>query len=251
MTTDLAGKVALVTGARRGLGAAIALALGQRGASVVLTGRRAGDCVDAVQAIEDEGGSAIERPLDVSNLSNVHDDLETIVRELGGLDVIVNNAGVIEPMALFGNLDPLAFDHAMRVNVSGPAALTIAAWPHFKTGGRIINLLSGAALRPLSGWAAYCSSKAALLMLTRSVDLEGATLGIRCFGVAPGLVDTAMQGKIRAARINEISAVPQAQLSAPAAAAGVVAWLAAGRGDEYAGTMVDVRDAELQAKLRG
>ena len=209
MTAELAGKFALVTGARHGLGAAIALALARKGATVVLTGRKTGDCAAAVRAIEAEGGSALDRALDVSDLSGIAPALDTIVRELGGLDVVVNNAGVIEPMAMVGDLDPLAFDHALRVNVSGPAALTAAAWPHLKGGGRIINLLSGAALRPLPGWAAYCSSKAALLMLTRAVDLEGTAQGTRCFGVAPGLVDTAMQSKIRATGINEISAIPQ------------------------------------------
>ena len=137
----------------------------------------------------------------------------------------------------------------MRTNVSGPAALINAAWPHLQGRGRIVNLLSGAATRPLHGWAAYCASKAALLMLTRSVDMEGKPSGIACFGLAPGLVDTAMQGAIREAKINDISNVPREKLAAPEHAANAILWLASGRADHLAGTMADIRDAEFTKGL--
>ena len=103
----------------------------------------------------------------------------------------------------------------------------------------------------MHGWAAYCSSKAALLMLTRSIDEEGKAHGIRCFGIAPGLVDTAMQASIRAAGINEVSQIPQERLADPRVSAGAIAWLASGAGDDRAGTMVDIRDADFMAKVAG
>ncbi len=166
----------------------------------------------------------------MADLANVKSRIDEIAGRLGRLDIVVNNAATIEPMATIADLDAEKFDLAMRVNVSGAAAVVQAAWPHLEGHGRIVNLLSGAALRPLNGWAAYCSSKAALLMLTRAIDEEGKASGIRCFGIAPGLVDTAMQASIRAAGINEVSKIPQENLSDPAVSAGAIAWLASGYG---------------------
>jgi len=242
MTIDLSGKVALVTGARTGLGAAIAEELGRCGALVVAAGRRDGDCAPVVERIAATGGRARDFGLDVADLGAIAGRVEALLAVTGRLDVIVNNAGVIDPMAPFGSIDPLQFDLALRTNVSGPAALVNAAWPHLPEGSRVINILSGAATAPLHGWAAYCSSKAALLMLTRAAELEGAARGIRSIGFAPGLVDTDMQARIRAAHINRVSDVPQASLASAAGPARAVAWLASGAGDDYGGTMVDVRD---------
>ena len=83
-------------------------------------------------------------------------------------------------------------------------------------------------------------------MLTRSTELEGAPAGIRCFGIAPGLVDTAMQATIRAAHINAISDIPQSRLSSPDEAGAAIAWLASGAGDGSAGVMVDIRDVDFR-----
>ncbi|GLR53521.1 SDR family oxidoreductase [Shinella yambaruensis] len=251
MTIDLAGRTAIVTGARHGLGAATAIALAGAGARVAVCGRRAGDCAAVVQAIEEAGGRALDAALDVADLANVKSRVAEIADRLGGLDVVVNNAATIEPMAPVAALDAEKFDLAMRVNVSGAAAVVTAAWPRLAGHGRIVNLLSGAAVRPLHGWAAYCSGKAALLMLTRAIDAEGKVEGIRCFGIAPGLVDTAMQASIRAAGINEVSSIPQEKLSDPKVAAKAIAWLASGAGDDYAGAMVDVRDTDFMAKVNG
>lgn len=246
MNRILAGQVALVTGARHGIGAAAALALADGGAAVIVSGRREGDCAGVVSAIVARGGDAADMALDLGATGAIRQRVDAAAAAFGRLDIVVNNAGVIEPMAPIAALEPADFDHAMRINVTGPAAVIAAAWGHFGAGGRVINVLSGAALNPLAGWAAYCSSKAALLMLTRACDLEGAPQGIRCFGLAPGLVDTAMQAKIRAARINAISDIPQSKLSGPEAAARAIAWLASGAGDAHAGTMIDVRDEAIR-----
>jgi len=242
MNTVLNSKVAIVTGARAGIGAATAIALASRGATVFACGRRAGDCQPIVDQITASGGNAFDRALDVADLATVKPIIDAIASEAGHLDIVVNNAATIEPMAPVGSIDPFAFDLAMRTNVSGVAAMIEAAWPHLKGHGRIVNLLSGAAVRPIHGWAAYCASKAALLMLTRSVDMEGKPNGIACFGLAPGLVDTAMQGAIREAKINDISNIPREKLAAPEHAANAITWLASGRADHLAGTMADIRE---------
>jgi len=243
MTGPLAGRAALVTGARGGIGAATARTLAEAGAAVAVCGRAAGDCADVVAEITAAGGMAFDHALDVGELATIKARVTGAGERLGRLDIVVNNAGVIDPMAPLAAVDPIAFDRALRINVSGPAAVIAAAWPWLKGGGRVVNLLSGAALRPLHGWAAYCAGKAALLMLTQSVELEGGPAGIHCFGLAPGLVDTAMQAAIRAAHINAISEIPQQKLASPAIAARAIVWLASGAGDDLAGTMVDVRDA--------
>jgi NAD(P)-dependent dehydrogenase (short-subunit alcohol dehydrogenase family) len=248
MAGPLAGKAALVTGARGGIGAATARALAEAGATVAVCGRKPGDGAAAVAAIEAAGGKAFDHALDVGDLGAVKARIAAAAERLGRLDVIVNNAGVIEPMAPLAAIDPLSFDAALRVNVSGPAAVIAAAWPWLMGGGRVVNLLSGAAVRPLSGWAAYCASKAALLMLTQSVELEGAPAGLHCFGLAPGLVDTGMQAAIRAAHINAISDIPRERLSGPESAARAIGWLASGAGDDLAGTMIDVRDADFRRR---
>jgi NAD(P)-dependent dehydrogenase (short-subunit alcohol dehydrogenase family) len=241
----LAGKAALVTGARGGIGAATARALAEAGAAVAVCGRAAGDCAEVVDRIAAAGGMAFDHALDVGDLAAVKARVAGATERLGRLDIVVNNAGVIEPMAPLAAVDPMAFDRALRINVSGPAAIIAAAWPWLKGGGRVVNLLSGAALRPLHGWAAYCAGKAALLMLTQAVELEGAAADLHCFGLAPGLVDTGMQAAIRAAHINAISDVPQEKLASPAIAARAIAWLASGAGDDLGGTMVDVRDVDF------
>lgn len=242
--TSLEGKVALVTGARTGLGAATVLALAQAGASVIATGRRQGDCAEIVAAVQAAGGEAADLALDVADLAGTADRVAVALKLFGRIDILVNNAGTIEPMGSLGTLNPADFERAMRINVSGPAALTNALWPHMSD-GRIINIVSGAARSVLPGWAAYCASKAALLMFTQSIALEGADRNLRAFALAPGLVDTEMQGAIRAAKINRISDIARTDLLPAATPARAIAWLATGYGDDLAGQFIDIRDAGL------
>lgn len=247
--TRLYGKRALVTGARHGIGAATARALARAGAHVALAGRKAGDCDKVVAEIADEGGAAFDCTLDVADLAAVKGRVQAAVERLGGLDILVNNAAVIEPMARIDDLDPEQFDRACRINLSGAAAVIAAAWPSLKDGGRILNVLSGAAVNPMEGWAAYCASKAGLLMLTRSIDLEGEPVGIRGFGFAPGLVDTGMQGAIREAKINRISDIPREQLRPASEPADMIVWLISGPVDDLAGAMVDIRDPQVRKRM--
>lgn len=250
MSGSLAGKVALVTGARGGMGAATVLALAEAGATVIATGRRDGDCAEVVAAVVARGGKAADFALDVGDLAAIPARAAAALALYGRVDILVNNAATIAPMAKLSALDPLAFDRSLTVNVSGPAALVSALWPSLK-GGRVINVVSGAANHAMSGWSAYCAGKAALLMLTRSIELEGADIGLRGFAFAPGLVDTDMQASIRAAKINQISDVPRENLQPPERPARVIAWLAAGAADDLAGQYVDIRQEGLMARVDG
>lgn len=248
MTSTLSGKVALVTGARTGLGAATVLALAGLGAIVVAAGRRPGDCAPLVATAAATGGIVRDRPIDVSNLGAIPGRIDAILQEFGRADILINNAGTIEPMAPIAGLDGPAFDAALRTNVSGPATLVAALWPHL-AGGRVINVVSGAANRAINGWAAYCASKAALLMLTNSIALEGAEKGIKAFAFAPGLVNTAMQASIRKTALNEIARIPPDTLLPPERPAAVIAWLAAGAGDDLAGRYLDIREPGLRERV--
>lgn len=250
MSGSLQGKVALVTGARGGVGAATVLALAEAGATVIATGRRAGDCAEVVEAVIAKGGTATDFALDVADLVAIPARAAAALALHSRIDILVNNAATIEPMAKLSELDPLAFDRSLTVNVSGPAALVAALWPSLE-GARVINVVSGAANHAMSGWSAYCTGKAALLMLTRSIELEGAEIGLRGFAFAPGLVDTDMQASIRAAKINHISDVPRENLLPPKRPAKVIAWLASGAGDDLAGQYVDIRQEGLMARVEG
>jgi NAD(P)-dependent dehydrogenase (short-subunit alcohol dehydrogenase family) len=115
--------------------------------------------------------------------------------------------------------------------------------------GTIVNVSSGAAHRPQEGWSAYCAGKAGMAMLTKSVHLEYGAQGIRCFGIAPGVVDTQMQAAIRASGLNPVSKIPRADL-APADQPGrAIAWLCTGAADPLIGAELDIRDPDLRAAV--
>lgn len=248
--TTLEGRRALVTGARAGIGAATGRALAAAGAHVALTGRREGDCAALAEEITAAGGQAFDHALDVADLAAVAGRVDAAVGRLGGLDIVINNAATIGPQARLADLDAEAFDTCQRTNLSGAAAVITAAWRHMaRNGGRILNVASGAAVRPIEGWAAYCASKAGLVMLTRQVALEGEADGILAFALAPGLVDTAMQGAIREAGVNAVAEIPRERLDPPERSAEAIAWLVSGAADDLAGLMQDIRDPDLRARL--
>ncbi|MEM6665358.1 MAG: SDR family oxidoreductase [Pseudomonadota bacterium] len=201
---DLTGRTAIVTGASKGIGAAAALRLAGAGANVVLLARSGGDIA---RIAGDIGSRAMAIPCDVANWSSVEDAVATTVLRFGGLDVLVNNAGTIEPIARLEDADPVGWRTAIDINLMGVFHGIRAALPVMKAGGggTVINISSGAATNPLEGWSHYCASKAAVLMLTRAVHKEEAVNGIRCVGLSPGTVATGMQREIKASAINPVS----------------------------------------------
>jgi NAD(P)-dependent dehydrogenase (short-subunit alcohol dehydrogenase family) len=241
-------RVAIVSGANRGLGRAIALELGSRGVHVVVASRslEAGRAVAA--EIVEAGGSATAFACDVARVDEVNALVEAAVSSRGRVDILVNNAGVIEPIAMIGEADPAAWRHAFDVNVIGAFHAIQAVVPHFvaqEAGGVIVNISSGAAHSPLEGWSAYCASKAALEMLTRSVHLELAAAGVSAYGFMPGVVDTDMQATIRASGVNEVSQLRREQLAPASEPARLVASLCLGRPVELRGRDLSMRDAAV------
>ena len=194
LTQDLAGDIAVVTGASGGLGAHFVKLLAARGAAVAITARR----TELIQALADEinaaGGEAVALPLDVADAASIGPTLDRVQAELGPISILVNNAGVGgEGLAL--DLSIEAYDATFNVNVRGTYfAAREAARRMIAAGipGRILNIASIASHTVLPGLSAYCGSKAAVAMLTQSFAREWARRGIAVNALCPGYIETAI-----------------------------------------------------------
>lgn len=192
-TRDLSGKRALVTGASRGIGAGIALALAERGADVVITYERSAERAAEVAAkIRATGvrGAAVQA--DSADPAAVKNSVQQAVEALGGLDILVNNAGIAR-YGLVADMDLADIDALLDVNVRSPILASQAAIPHLKAGGRIISIGSGLAERvPFGGSTVYSLTKSALLAFTRGLSRELGPQDITVNLVQPGPIDTDM-----------------------------------------------------------
>ena len=245
---SLQGKIALVTGASRGLGEGVARALARDGAKVMLLARD-GDLAQRVAGeIVADGGTAEALGCDVSDYPSVERAVADTRQRLGGLDILVNNAGVIEPIAEIAASDPAIWARNIQINLIGAYYVVRAVLDRMlQDGGTIINISSGAAYRPLEGWSSYCAGKAGLAMLTRSLVLE--TTGVRLFGFSPGTIDTDMQVKIRASGLNQVSQIPRANLSPVEHAVRGLLYLCNGASDDLVGQDVSMRDDAFRKRI--
>ena len=237
----LTGKKALVTGGNRGIGLATVRALAETGAEVHFTARSAANIAAAQRDLGETKATG-----HLANMTD-HDAMATLLDQ--GFDILVNNAAIIGPIGCI--LDVSAEDWATNIDINLTSAFhaTQRALGHMvaKGGGTIINISSGAAHRPQEGWSAYCAGKAGLAMLTRSIHMEYGDQGIRVFGFAPGVVDTDMQGSIRASGINPVSKLPRTSLAPPEEPARAIAWLCTPAADALAGQELDVRAPDLRS----
>jgi NAD(P)-dependent dehydrogenase (short-subunit alcohol dehydrogenase family) len=235
------GKVVVITGASRGIGAAAARAFAKAGAKVALLARNMTE-IDAIAA--EIGPAALALRCDVADWSAVEVALEKTVQTFGRIDVLVNNAGTIDPIARLAEADPAAWGHAVDVNLKGVFHGLRAAIPVMRRqgGGTIINVSSGAARNALEGWSSYCAGKAGALMLTQAAHLEEGPHGIRVLGLSPGTVATEMQVKIKASGINPVSQLdPAVHIPADWPARALV-WMCGPAADPWLGTDVSLRD---------
>ena len=190
--STLQNKVALVTGASRGIGAAIARDLASDGATVILTYNSSAEQAEAVaKEITTAGGRAEARRFNARQTDGAGDFLASIAADHGGLDILVNNAGVYVTAPL-SDSDANTLDDNFAVNVRGVHETTRAALPHLRDNGRIINIGSGVAYRAFPGAAAYGASKAAVNAMARSWAKELGERGITVNTVNPGSIDTEM-----------------------------------------------------------
>ena len=251
MSGELNGKVALVTGASRGLGEGAARALAAAGAAVMLVARDGALVSGVARDIEAKGGRAQALACDVSDYSAVQRVAAETKARLGDIDILVNNAGVIEPIAEIAASDPAAWARNISINLVGAYHVVRAVLPGMlaKGGGSIVNVSSGAAYRPLEGWSAYCAGKAGLAMLTKAIELETAGKGIRIFGFSPGTIDTDMQVKIRASGMNMISRIPRGELSPVEHAVRGLVYLCSPAGDDLVGQDASMRDDAFRRRI--
>ena len=190
MAGELNGRVALVTGATSGIGRAAARRFAAEGARVALVGRDAATLAEAARDVRGAGGEALEVGADVTSEAHARRAVEETVERFGGLDVLVNAAGII----LNGTIEntPLEdWDAMMNVNLRSVFHLMQLAVPHLeKRPGNVVNVSSVTGLRAFPGVLAYCVSKAGVDQLTRCAALELAPKGIRVNAVNPGVVVT-------------------------------------------------------------
>jgi NAD(P)-dependent dehydrogenase (short-subunit alcohol dehydrogenase family) len=188
----LAGRSAIVTGASGDLGRAIAVALARAGADVALLARNA-DQLDITRGlVEDAGRRAVATPADVTDADSVRDAVDLAAAALGSIDILVNNAGGARFMAPLADVQRAGWDKTVALNLTGPLLMAQACLPGMteRGSGSIVNVASLAGLRAMESLSFYSSSKAGLLMLTRSMAKEWGPLGIRVNAVAPGFVET-------------------------------------------------------------
>ena len=210
MSGDLEDRVALVTGAGRGLGRATALGLARAGARVGLLARSTGELSAAVDEIRATGGTAIALVADISDLHQAVAAFDRLQEELGAPSVLVNNAGVVAPLGPTQGLALDAIATALAVNAAAPIALAVRSLPGMIASGwgRIVNVSSGVASAPASmpGMTMYTASKAALEAHTFNLAAELHGTGVTANVYLPGTVDTSMQTWIREQRPELIGA---------------------------------------------
>ncbi|RYY74103.1 MAG: 3-oxoacyl-ACP reductase FabG [Gammaproteobacteria bacterium] len=190
-SSRLEGKVALVTGGSRGIGAAIAQRFATEGALVAITySSNASAAQTVIDSIRQRGGKAIAIQANSSKVQDIKNAVSTTVAELGGLDILVNNAGIIG-LGNVADFDVEEFDHVMAVNIKGVFVATQEALKYMKQGGRIINIGSiNADVVPFPGMAIYAMSKGAISTFTRGLARDLGSRGITANNIQPGPVDT-------------------------------------------------------------
>lgn len=243
--TAVAGKAVLITGASRGIGAAAARLFAERGARLGLAGRPS-EALDAVARETD----ALLLPCDVADYAQVEAAIAAMQQRFGALDVLINNAGAIQPIAPLAQSHPGDWGRQIDINLKGVFHGMRAALPLMQGagGGTIITVGSGAAYNPLEGWSGYCASKAGAIMLTRAAHLE-AGAQVRVLSLSPGTVATDMQAAIKASGVNPVSQLDWSVHVPPEWPARALLWMCSSEADEFRGGEVSLRDEGIRARL--
>ncbi len=249
--SDVKDKVIVITGASKGIGAETAQVLAANGAKVVLAARTKDAIQRLAQDITSNGGRATAYPCDVSDYTQVAALIVHSMQTFGQIDVLINNAGVIDPIARLADSDPHLWGQIADINYKGVYHGLHAAIPAMLAsgGGTVINISSGAATSALEGWSHYCSTKAAVLSLTRCADKEYRDQGITVVGLSPGTVATDMQVAIKDSGINPVSQLdPSAHIPANWVAKAIL-YLCGPEGTEFAGTDFSLKTAEGRERV--
>jgi NAD(P)-dependent dehydrogenase (short-subunit alcohol dehydrogenase family) len=245
---SMTGKTVVITGASRGIGAEAARVFAEAGANVALLARGQ---VDIANLAGEIGPQALAIPCNVARYNDVLTAVEATQEAFGSVDVLINNAGVIEPISHLADADPDAWGAVIDINLKGVFNGMHAVLPLMKAagGGSILTISSGAAHGPVEAWSHYCASKTAANMLTRCLDKEEAGNGIRAMGLSPGTVATQMQKEIKASGINPVSQLDW-DVHIPADwPARALLWMCGAEADEWCGQEISLRDEDIRRKV--
>lgn len=239
----LNGKVALVTGASRGIGREIAITLAKEGAAVVINYNGSEQRAQEVkQIIEEQGGKAVLYQCNVSDFSACEEMVKNIIEEFGHVDILVNNAGITRD-GLIMKMKEEDFDAVLDINLKG----TFNTMRHLsrqmlkQKSGKIINISSISGIMGNAGQANYAASKAGVIGLTKTMARELASRGITVNAVAPGFVDTEMTEKLSdSVKEAACKQIPLGKFGKPSDIANMVAFLASEKADYITGQVLSV-----------
>lgn len=249
--SELKGKVALITGASRGIGAATAVEMAKLGIKLMLVSRSAEALSMVAKEVREIGGECEVFACDVKHYDEFKNAFDACLERFGRFDILINNAGLIDPIARIEDSDPVQWCNVVDVNYKGVYHGIRAVTPYMKKqkNGVIVNVSSGAASSALEGWSHYCSSKAAVLSLTKCADKEFRAHGVRIVGLSPGTVATEMQLSIKKSGINPVSQLdPMVHIPASWAAR-AICWLCTENGDDYRGMDFSLKTKENKEKI--
>ena len=238
---QLKNKVAIVTGAKQGIGLGIALALAKAGCHVVVSDLDQTGCDKAATKIKKPGIKTLAVACDVAKKSEVDNLISKTLKEFGRLDILVNNAGIF-PFVPFADMTEADWDKVQEVNLKGAFLCAQAAVKKMKAGSKIVNISSIASLVGFEGLVHYCASKGGVNGFTRALALELAAKKINVNAVAPGAIETpgATTAMTKEMRQGTIAAIPWKRMGTPDDIAQAVVFLASNQADYITGQVLVV-----------
>lgn len=253
---DLTEKVALVTGASRGIGLAIAEALAAAGAKVVLVSRKQAPLDEAAAQIRANGGEALPIAAHTGSDEAIHALVEKVTATYGGVDIAVNNAATNPHFGPMLTASESQWDKILDVNVKGYFRVVQACAPSMKArgGGKVINIASVAGLTPGPGMGVYSVSKAAVLMMTEVLAVELAADNIQVNAIAPGFVKTQFSAAIWSnPQLNELitGSIPQGRMAAPSELTGIALYLASAASSFTTGATFTIDGGQMVSGMTG